>query len=115
MFLGTCHLSSTGASVVATKKEVPLTDWAAMQIRTSVSWSNSVFTHALGALNYQIEHHLFPGISHVHYEKLAPIVQQTCEEFQVPYRLYSGFWKALFAHIQALRALGREPRVEKMK
>lgn len=34
----------------------------------------------------QIEHHLFPGISQYYYPAIAPLVMQTCKEFNVPYR-----------------------------
>jgi linoleoyl-CoA desaturase len=40
-------------------------------------------------LEYQIEHHLFPSISHVYYPKLAPLVEQFCQVQGLPYRTYS--------------------------
>lgn len=39
-------------------------------------------------LAMQVVHHLFPSICHTHYPAIAPIVQQTCKEFNVPYRVY---------------------------
>jgi fatty acid desaturase (delta-4 desaturase) len=38
-----------------------------------------------GGLNYQIEHHLFPRMNHIHYTKIAPVVKQFCEERDIPY------------------------------
>jgi acyl-lipid (7-3)-desaturase (Delta-4 desaturase) len=38
-----------------------------------------------GGLNYQIEHHLFPRISHVHYPTIAPIVREFCKSKGIPY------------------------------
>jgi linoleoyl-CoA desaturase len=49
-------------------------------------------------LEYQIEHHLFPNLSHVHYSKLAPLVREFCEQYGLPYRCYSwdvAVWKSL--------------------
>lgn len=54
----------------------------------------------------QIEHHLFPGISQYHYPAIAPIVEQTCKEFGVPYRTERNFWQAWKAHIRLLKDLG---------
>ncbi len=49
-------------------------------------------------LEYQIEHHLFPGVSHVHYPKMAPLVQDFCRDQGLPYRCYQWdvvIWKCL--------------------
>ena len=40
---------------------------------------------ALGGLNYQIEHHLFPAMPSVNLRKVQPIVQAYCAEIGVPY------------------------------
>ena len=36
----------------------------------------------------QVVHHLFPGVCHTHYPAIAPIVLDTCKEFNVPYKVY---------------------------
>ena len=36
----------------------------------------------------QVVHHLFPGVCHTHYPAIAPIVQDTCKEFGIPYMIY---------------------------
>jgi len=43
-------------------------------------------TFICSGLNYQIEHHLFPGISHVYYAGTSKLVQQFCAEHGYPYR-----------------------------
>lgn len=48
-----------------------------------------------GGLNYQIEHHLFPQISHVHYPKLSLIVKQVCQEYNIPYIEYPKVSEAI--------------------
>jgi len=57
--------------------------------------------HLHGGLNYQIEHHLFPGMNHCHYPTIAPIVRQFCEEKNIPYRHFPTImdnWKSSVAH-----------------
>ena len=55
-------------------------DWAIHQIRSTVDFGRNsrLLTWYLGGLNFQIEHHLFPRIAHVHYPALAGIVETAC-------------------------------------
>lgn len=87
----------------------PGTDWAEQQIRTSCNWSpHSTFWWIIsGGLNFQIEHHLFPGICHVHYPALHKIVREVCEEEGLPYNSYGSFYDIYTSHLRALRLLGR--------
>ncbi|KAL3683664.1 hypothetical protein R1sor_001686 [Riccia sorocarpa] len=89
------------------KSKIP-SGWAEMQVRTTTNFSSgSLFwTHISGGLNHQIEHHLFPGICHVHYPSIQSIVKTTCDEFKVPYTSYPTFWAALRAHFQYLKRVG---------
>lgn len=79
-------------------------------MRTSLDYwhDSSVWTFLCGALNYQTEHHLFPGISQYHYPALAPIVRQTCNEFGLPYLYAKDFPAAFAAHWRYLKAMGSE-------
>ena len=43
-------------------------------------------------LNFQIEHHLFPGMAHNLYPKLVPIVKEECEKAGVPYHGHPGIF-----------------------
>eukprot|EP00818_Percolomonas_sp_WS_P001012 CAMPEP_0117437580 /NCGR_PEP_ID=MMETSP0759-20121206/1596_1 /TAXON_ID=63605 /ORGANISM="Percolomonas cosmopolitus, Strain WS" /LENGTH=530 /DNA_ID=CAMNT_0005229215 /DNA_START=29 /DNA_END=1619 /DNA_ORIENTATION=+ len=90
--------------------EVPH-DWASFQIRGSTDFAPGswFWNHFSGGLNHQIEHHLFPSMSHVHYPAIQPIVEQTCEEFGVPYRYYDTFWDALRGHFRVLWRLSCRP------
>ena len=85
--------------------------WAVHQLLTTSNFSrnNRFLNWYVGGLNFQIEHHLFPNICHVHYRKLSKIVQETAEEFQLPYNLKPSFVEALQSHIRMLKILGREP------
>lgn len=84
--------------------------WAAMQVRTTTNFSTNsmLWTHLSGGLNYQIEHHLFPSVCHLHYPSIHPIVKAVCEEFNVPYYSYPSFWAALEAHFAYLKKVGSE-------
>lgn len=62
----------------------------------------------LGGLNFQIEHHLFPNICHVHYRDLSKIVEETAHEFNLPYNLKPTFAEAVQSHMRTLKSLGRE-------
>ena len=85
-------------------------EWALHQVATTANFAmkSRVACWLLGGLNFQIEHHLYPRISHVHYPALSPLVQQTCEEFNVPYIAYPTFSRAVVSHMRHLRNMGRE-------
>jgi linoleoyl-CoA desaturase len=63
----------------------------------------------VGGLNYQVEHHLFPNICHVHYKSIAPIIKETAKEFNLPYHSQPTFISAIVSHAKLLRELGKEP------
>ncbi|HTL80140.1 MAG TPA: fatty acid desaturase, partial [Bacteroidia bacterium] len=68
---------------------------------------NWLLSWYVGGLNFQVEHHLFPSVSHIHYKKIAPIVKQTAEEFNYPYISKRTFIAALASHTRLLREFGR--------
>lgn len=61
----------------------------------------------VGGLNYQVEHHLFPKISHIHYPKLSPLVAETCKEFGIDYHYFPTFASALKSHFVTLHDFGK--------
>lgn len=69
--------------------------------------NNRILGWLIGGLNYQIEHHLFPGISHVHYRKISNLVKETAEKYGLPYHVHSSFFKAVWEHGKMLKILGR--------
>ena len=69
------------------------------------------FSWFIGGLNYQIEHHLFPNICHIHYYQLSKIVKSTAEEFNVPYHANNSFLKALKHHATHLKQMGSKPSI----
>lgn len=78
------------------------------QLTTTSNYSENsrIFSWLIGGLNYQVEHHLFPDICHVHYRHIAPIVKATAEEFNIPYYTQPTFFHALKAHAKMLYLLG---------
>jgi len=83
-------------------------NWAIHQMKTTANFANrsDVFSWLIGGLNFQIEHHLFPNICHVHYKKISRIVKETAAEFNVPYYQHSTFRGALRSHFILLNHLG---------
>ncbi|WP_285682571.1 acyl-CoA desaturase [Actinoplanes sp. NBRC 103695] len=61
-------------------------DYFRKQVLTSRNVKGGWFVDvALGGLNYQIEHHLFPGMPTPNLRKVQPMVQAYCEEIGVSY------------------------------
>jgi len=86
--------------------------WAIHQLHTTTNFANSnrILSWYVGGLNYQVEHHLFPNVCHVHYRKLSAIVKQTAHEFGIPYKSEPTFLGALAAHARLLKRLGKKPQ-----
>lgn len=87
-------------------------NWAVHQLLTTTNFGNSSkwFSWYVGGLNFQIEHHLFPNICHVHYRAIAGIVKSTADEFGLPYKTSTTFLQALRGHARLLKQLGQRPR-----
>jgi len=87
------------------------TTWAVHQLRTTSNFGNRSrwFSWYVGGLNFQIEHHLFPNICHVHYRSISRIVRATALEFGLPYKSFNTFLAALQGHARLLKELGKRP------
>jgi linoleoyl-CoA desaturase len=86
-------------------------NWAVHQLHTTTNFGNKSrwFSWYVGGLNFQIEHHLFPNVCHVHYRKIASIVKETAAEFGLPYKSAHTFIAALGGHARLLKQLGVKP------
>jgi len=84
-------------------------EWAVHQLKTTANFAthNRFLSWWLGGLNFQIEHHLFPRISHVHYPAISKIIRETCREFNIPYLEYPRVRLAVASHVSHLRSLSR--------
>jgi linoleoyl-CoA desaturase len=87
------------------------TTWAIHQLYTTANFApkNKIVNWFTGGLNHQIEHHIFPHISHIHYGKIAEIVKQTAHECNLPYNEFKSMRSAIAAHFRHLKALGNNP------
>jgi fatty acid desaturase (delta-4 desaturase) len=63
-------------------------DWCKTQVETSSTVGGRMLGYFHGGLNYQIEHHLFPRICHVHYYKMQPIIQQWAKQNRISYKYF---------------------------
>ncbi len=85
--------------------------WAVHQLYTTADFgrSNWLLTFFCGGLNFQIEHHLYPRVCHVHYKKISEIVKETAAAYELRYNENNTFRGAIGSHVRFLKALGREP------
>ncbi len=97
-----------GASFAPNHKGMPIltaddkTDFLRRQVLTSRNVHGGWFTDlALGGLNYQIEHHLFPSMPRPNLRRAQPMIREFCLEHGLPY------CQATLAgsYVQALRHL----------
>jgi linoleoyl-CoA desaturase len=82
--------------------------WAVHQAETTVDFArrSRVVAWLLGGLNFQIEHHLFPRISHVNYPAISRLVEETCRDFGIKYVEHTSFWAGVTSHFRWLRRMG---------
>jgi len=121
-----CLCSNVPASImlviqIAVNHEVPETmsqtnpnkkkiDWGSHQVLTSHNFGvdSALALHLSGGLNMQIEHHLFPSVHYTHYPALAKIVQQACQEFNLPYHTSKHIFEAAAKHYRLLKITSKE-------
>lgn len=86
-------------------------DWAVHQLETTVDFArhSRVLCWFLGGLNFQVEHHLFSRICHVHYPALSKIIEETCREFGVRYNAHKTLLSAVASHYRHLVAMSVKP------
>jgi linoleoyl-CoA desaturase len=106
---------------VVKETEMPLPDetgsmkntWAIHQLFTTVNFStkNRIVNWFTGGLNHQVEHHIFPNISHIHYTNIAKIVKETAAECNLPYHEYKTTRAAIIAHFKHLKQMGAKPAI----
>lgn len=83
-------------------------NWAVHQLMTTTNFApnNKILSWYIGGLNFQVEHHLFPSICHVHYKDISKIVRATAEEYGVPYNTIGRFRETVAEHARMLYILG---------
>ncbi len=100
------HTAFPVANVETNKLE---DEWAVHQIKTTANFAtnNKLVSWLVGGLNFQIEHHLFPKISHIHYPAISKIIKQACIEYGINYIEYSRVRYAIASHVAYLKQMGR--------
>jgi len=86
-------------------------EWAIHQVETTANFkpTSKLVSWYCGGLNFQVEHHLFPKICHIHYPEISKIVERTCEQFQINYVSYPRLRDAVRTHFRFLKKLGKVP------
>ena len=84
-------------------------EWAVHQVKTTANFAtkSKIVSWFTGGLNFQVEHHLFPRISHIHYPKISELVRETCAQFNIPYMEYPTVLSAVRSHVVHLKQVGR--------
>lgn len=84
-------------------------EWTVHQLATTANFStqSKIVSWFTGGLNYQVEHHLFPRISHIHYPQISKIIKDVCTQYDIKYLEYPNVYQALRSHIVHLRNIGR--------
>ncbi|HZH01394.1 MAG TPA: acyl-CoA desaturase, partial [Flavisolibacter sp.] len=99
-------VEKTEFEVAEEKPKVIDTEWAIHELRTTANFApgNKIVSWFVGGLNFQVEHHLFPRVSHVHYAALSKIVKEHCDQFGIPYHSYPKMRQAVASHIRVMKA-----------
>lgn len=78
-----------------------------LQTTSDFARRSKIVSWFVGGLNFQVEHHLFPHICHIHYPAISEIVRKTAEEFGLPYYEHKTLWQAVRSHLNSLRIYGK--------
>lgn len=91
--------------------------WGESQLYSSADFAHGskFWTHFSGGLNYQVAHHLFPGVCHCYYPDIAPVIMKVAKEHGLEYCVYPTFWSALAAHFRHLKNVGQKTYVPSLQ
>ena len=104
-------VESVEFEAVSDDPKVLETEWAVFQVKTTADFApgNKIISWFVGGLNYQIEHHLFPKVSHIHYPALSKIVKESCKKFNLQYNQFPTMSAAVASHFRMMKKLGEKP------
>ncbi|OYU96123.1 MAG: acyl-CoA desaturase [Bacteroidetes bacterium B1(2017)] len=104
------HIVEGVAQPMPDENHVAENEWAVHQLMTTANFAprNWLLNWYVGGLNFQVEHHLFPNICHLHYPALSKIVEATADKYGVPYLQNDTLWMAIKSHIRRLKELGMD-------
>ncbi len=103
-------VEKTEFEVTAEHPKMIDSEWALHELKTTANFAprNKAISWFVGGLNYQVEHHLFPRISHIHYPAISSIVQEHCKKFNMPYHYYQKMTEAIISHVRVMKRLGNK-------
>ena len=97
-------VNHTGMPIVGADEKL---DFFTKQVRTSRNISGGFWASAaLGGLNYQVEHHLFPNMPRPYLAKAREIVREFCATHEIPYT-EMNFARANVAVVRHMHKVGR--------
>lgn len=85
-------------------------EWMVHELRTTADFApnNRLFSWYVGGLNFQVEHHLFPNVCHVHYKIISRIIRRTALESGFHYNQKPTLGSAFLSHVRTLKQLGSQ-------
>ncbi len=101
------HVGSQQAFVQPINNQLPYS-WEIHQLKTTADFAtkNKFITWFFGGFNHHVAHHIFPGISHVHFNAITPIIQRTTQEFDITYFESPTLISAIREHFTLLKIRG---------
>lgn len=84
--------------------------WSHHQVNTAQGFAHDskfwwIFS---GGLNFQIEHHLFPGVNHEHLSNLKPIVVRLCKKYNIKYSYENTYGEVLRKYLKLVSELSNK-------
>lgn len=88
------------------------TTWMVHQMTVTKDFSagHPVADFLYGGFTHHVAHHLFPGVSHVFYPKITPIIKDFAQKHNLPYTCYP-VWAAIRSHYILLKHRGIQPNL----
>lgn len=86
-------------------------DWASHQLKTTVDFAprNKLLGWYVGGLNFQVVHHLFPKVCHIHYAALSQVVARSARENGLTYRVQPTLAGSIASHYNWLHQMSLRP------
>lgn len=86
-------------------------DWGIQQLVTSANWGHWIGCFFTGGLNLQIEHHLFPAVSFMHYPAISRIVEDEAQRRGLNYASYQTLPDIIRKFVSYMATAGASPDV----
>ena len=101
------HVGETQEFVAISDNTLPYS-WEMHQLQTTADFAtrNKFITWFFGGFNHHVAHHIFPGISHIHYAAVTPIIKETTAAFGITYHESPTLLTAIREHFTLLKIKG---------